>query len=146
MLLRAAYGLSLSFATVLIHAACTAAVLWWVRSLTHHHWALRSNRTRAIVLAGFVALMSLAAWLESALWAVFYWAMEVVPTFEEAHYFSLVTFTTLGYGDVTLAEGWRLLGAFQAANGILMFGWTTAIMVALSHKLFFADDLGPGRR
>ena len=41
----------------------------------------------------------------------------------------MVTFTTLGYGDVLLNERWRILGSFEAANGIIMFGWTTAIII-----------------
>lgn len=45
-------------------------------------------------------------------------------------YFSTVTYTTLGFGDVVMEPGWRLLSSFQAANGIIMFGWTTALIVA----------------
>ena len=54
---------------------------------------------------------------------------------ETAHYFSTVTYTTLGYGDVTLEPAWRLLAAFQAANGTIMFGWTTAIVMAVIHRM-----------
>jgi voltage-gated potassium channel Kch len=53
-----------------------------------------------------------------------------------------VTFTTLGYGDITLDEKWRVLGAFEAANGIIMFGWTTAIIAASAHHLFFDQSSG----
>jgi len=55
---------------------------------------------------------------------------------EPALYFSMVTYTTLGSGDVTLEDQWRLLGSFEAANGIVMFGWTTALIVAAVHKLY----------
>jgi hypothetical protein len=48
----------------------------------------------------------------------------------------MVTFTTLGYGDVTLGESWRLLGSFEAANGTIMFGWTTALIVAVVHRVY----------
>ena len=80
--------------------------------------------------------MSAAAFLESMLWAGLYLMVGALPTMSEALYFSLVTFTTLGYGDITLHEQWRMLGAFQAANGILMFGWTTAIIVAVAQRVF----------
>jgi hypothetical protein len=121
------------------------AVLTWLRSVAAHHWALRSPLTRATVVGSLVFLMSLAAMVESSLWAGFYVMVGALPTFEQASYFSLVTFTTLGYGDVTLHEDWRMLGAFQAANGVLMFGWTTAIIVAVAHRVFLqrgadADD------
>lgn len=61
-------------------------------------------------------------------------------------YFSMVTFTTLGYGDITLGGDWRLLASFEAANGIIMFGWTTALIVAYLQRmistLYGKDDAG----
>jgi hypothetical protein len=110
-------------------------VLRGLRSAAAHHWASRNHLTRASMLAALAFLMSFAAFLESVLWAGFYVWIEALPGFDDALYFSLVTFTTLGYGDVTLNEQWRMLGAFQAANGILMFGWTTAPLVAVSHRV-----------
>ena len=89
------------------------------------------------MIATLVFLMSLVGYLESGLWAGFYVMVDALPTFEDAIYFSLVTFTTLGYGDITLDEKWRVLGAFEAANGIIMFGWTTALIAASAHRLFF---------
>jgi hypothetical protein len=141
VLLHFAYAVMLVFGTVLIHAACTAAVIVWLRSLATHHWARRSAVRRAAVLATLVFLMSLAGFLESGLWAGFYLMVDALPTLGDAIYFSLVTFTTLGYGDITLDEKWRVLAAFEAANGIIMFGWTTAIIAASAHRLFF--DQGP---
>jgi voltage-gated potassium channel Kch len=58
-------------------------------------------------------------------------------TLEEALYFSTVTFTTLGYGDVVLSPDWRLLSAFQSANGTIIVGWTTA-MVFLAVRWIYA--------
>ena len=53
---------------------------------------------------------------------------------EIAVYFSFVTFTTLGYGDITLSEGWRLLSGIQALNGILLVGWSTALIFAVVQR------------
>ena len=136
VLLHFAYATLLVFGTVFVHAACTVAVLTWLHSVAAHHWSLRSPLRRATAVGSLVFLMSLAAILESSLWAGFYVVVGALPTFEQASYFSLVTFTTLGYGDITLHEDWRMLGAFQAANGILMFGWTTALIVAVAHRVF----------
>jgi voltage-gated potassium channel Kch len=74
--------------------------------------------------------MLLASLAEAGLWAATYLALGAISGVEHALYFSTVTFTTLGYGDVTLEERWRLLSAIEAANGIIMFGWTTALIVA----------------
>jgi hypothetical protein len=63
-----------------------------------------------------------------------------VDTFEAALYFSMVTFTTLGYGDVTLDDSWRLLSSIQAANGVIMFGWTTAQVTAVLQRLYRSDN------
>jgi len=142
MLLKIIYAVALVVATTLVHAACTAAALERLRSLAKHHWALRSTTTRATGLSVLVLLMSLAACLESSLWAGLYWAVGALPELSEAFYFSLVTFTTLGYGDVTVGGEWRLLAAFEAANGIMMFGWTTALIVAAAQRLFLHHEPG----
>ena len=60
----------------------------------------------------------------------------VLDSLEEATYFSFVTFTTLGYGDVVLSDRWRLLSSLEAANGIIMFGWTTAVVMAVVQRSF----------
>jgi len=58
-----------------------------------------------------------------------------IEQLESALYFSMVTFTTLGYGDVTLSTDWRLLASFEAANGIMMFGWSTTLVAAFIQRL-----------
>lgn len=61
-------------------------------------------------------------------------AVSALPDFESALYFSATSFTTLGYGDVVLDPKWRLFGAIERANGLLLFGWSTAFrMRALEH-------------
>lgn len=146
MLTHAAYAGALVLATVFVHAGVTVAVIAWLHALVSHHWGLRSPLTRASVLGALVLVMSVVAVLESALWAGLYVWVGALPAFEEALYFSLVTFTTLGYGDVTLHEEWRMLGAFQAANGILMFGWTTALIVAVAQRVFLHRGVDAGNR
>ena len=72
-----------------------------------------------------------APWVEVVLWATTYRLLpgNHLDSFEKATYFSMVTFTTLGYGDITLADHqWRLLSGIEALNGILLVGWTTAFL------------------
>lgn len=64
-------------------------------------------------------------------WGLAFWAMGIFPTLEAAIYFSLVVFTTLGFGDVLLPEDWRLLAGMSAANGLLIFGLMTAMLVEI---------------
>ena len=94
---------------------------------------------RISMVSGVVILMFFASVLEVLVWALTYLALNAIEGFERAFYFSMVTYTTLGYGDVVLIERWRLLSSFEAANGIIMFGWTTAIVIAAVQHLYFKE-------
>ena len=63
-----------------------------------------------------------------AVWALLFLLRGEFTDFATAFYHSLVNFTTLGYGDVVMSERARILGALEAANGVLMFGLTTSVM------------------
>ena len=73
--------------------------------------------------------------LEVWLWACVLMATGAVKGFEPSLYFSLVSFTTLGFGDITLSTEWRLMSALIGANGFLLFGWSTAYMVELVRRV-----------
>ena len=96
--------------------------------------------TRFYWISATVLLMFLASVVEVLAWAGTYLLLNAIDGFERAFYFSMVTYTTLGYGDVLLDERWRVLGSFEAANGIIMFGWTTAVVVAAVHRLYLRRD------
>jgi len=74
--------------------------------------------------------------LQFALWAGLFLLVGEFNDFSTAFYHSVVNFTSLGYGDIVMSEKWRLLGAMEAANGILMFGLTTSLFVAVLNRLF----------
>jgi voltage-gated potassium channel Kch len=83
-----------------------------------------------ILIVRVVSAMLLVHLVEAGVWAGFYRISVILPDFETAIYFSITSYTTVGYGDVVLPSPWRLLGPIEAAVGILMFGWSTAIIVA----------------
>jgi hypothetical protein len=91
-------------------------------------------------IVSVVLIMFLASILEVWVWAATYLALNAIEGAERAFYFSMVTYTTLGYGDVVLDEQWRILGGFEAANGIIMFGWTTAMVIIVVQRKYFAND------
>ena len=68
------------------------------------------------------------------IWALVFIVVGVFQAIEPALYFSLVAFTTVGFGDITLDPDWRLLSGLTAANGFLTFGWSTAYMIGLVRK------------
>ena len=76
-----------------------------------------------------------------AVWAATYLSIDAIEGLEKAIYFSMVTYTTLGYGDVLLDENWRVLASYQAANGIIMFGWTTAIVMYAIRNVYFEGQV-----
>ena len=79
----------------------------------------------SLALVWTLGMMTIAVWL----WAISLYFLNIFVTFEASVYFSLVAFTTLGFGDILLPQEWRLLGGLAAANGLLMFGLLTAILV-----------------
>ena len=92
---------------------------------------LRRKRWRSVwVLSVVMLLMLFGNFLQMGLWALLFRVLGEFPDYPSALYHSAVNFTTLGYGDVVMSPRWRLLGALEAANGILMFGVSTAMMTA----------------
>lgn len=80
------------------------------------------------VLSGVVLIMVGGNVCQAALWAVLFMVLDEFNDFATAFYFSVVNFTTLGYGDLGMSEQYRLLGAFEAGNGVVMLGLTTSVM------------------
>lgn len=125
-------GTFLVAVTVVIHAIGTN---YWMRLLQHYYTDADGYFKRHKALPGViwtaVVLMMLHV-VEVIIWAVAYLLLLPVSqldSFEKATYFSMVTFTTLGFGDITLADHeWRLLSGIEALNGILLVGWTTAFI------------------
>jgi len=77
------------------------------------------------------AILFLGHIVQIWLWAWLYLGLGEFSDLKTSLYFSTVTITTLGYGDIVLSQSWRLLGAIEAASGVLLFGWSTAILVAV---------------
>ena len=101
-----------------------------------HFWLIREPHRPKLLLVmlgvSFVVLGIITAgvWI----WAIAFYALGVFITLEASVYFSLVSFTTLGFGDILLPQEWRLLSGMAAANGLLNFGLLTALLVeALRH-------------
>ena len=87
------------------------------------------------LLSSAVVLVLIAHTLCVWLWALLFRLLGVFPTLEEAVYFSMVSFTTVGYGDVVAPQGWRILSGFISVNGILAFGIFTAVLIEIIRGL-----------
>jgi len=89
-----------------------------------------------LVLIGVFASLMLLHLAETSIWAAFYSWRGLFANYETSLYFSLSTYTTIGYGDVLLPEKWRLLGALEGISGVLLCGLSTAFLFAVVNALF----------
>lgn len=121
--------------TTTLHAAFIEAGIFGLTRFGERLRATPSYPTKTVMLVAatlwLLASHSVGVWL----WALMFILLGAIDGLEPAVYFSLVTFTTLGYGDITLNETWRLLSALCAANGLLLFGFSTAFLVELMRRL-----------
>ena len=88
----------------------------------------RHHATLLIVV--FVLYMFAAVMTEIVIWAAVYEWIGAISAFDDALYVSASSFTTIGYGNVQIAHEWRLLVALEGANGMIVFGWATALVIA----------------
>lgn len=114
--------------------AFVAALSWWgleVVLVRRRQWLMRpSHGLKLIVVLSLAMLWTIVMMTASVwIWATALWLLHIFDTFEASVYFSLVAFTTLGFGDILLPLEWRLLGGLAAANGLLVFGLLTAMLV-----------------
>jgi hypothetical protein len=134
MFTQISIGGALIVITVLVHAVSLELIF---KALI----AVRTDikvRWRAVALALVVLAVFVAHVIEIWIWAIFYYfkASIQIPTLEAALYFSASSFTTVGFGDLVLSENWRLLSSFEATNGMILFGWSTAFIFAVVRHVY----------
>ena len=121
--------------TVIIHFAGLLGLMWVLRARGHrfraHESAVGQGAVIVFVVLGLVAILTIEIWL----YGMVYFSLGALPDFESALYFSTTSFTTIGYGDVVLEKNWRLFGAVEGANGLLLFGWSTAFLIAVTARM-----------
>ncbi len=115
------------------------SLIWWALSEAlerHEPWLAKQPvppKSLLVILISVLAamlIMTLGVWI----WALLFKAMAIFATLEEAVYYALVAYTTLGLGDLTIPKEYRLLAGMIGANGFLMFGLMTALLTdALRH-------------
>jgi polyferredoxin len=123
-----AIGVATTLATIAVHAGIMAAVSRAVHGTSLATQAARAHLRVMLVMMATVSVLMVAHLVEIAIWGLVYAAINAVPQKVDAYYFAFVNYTTLGYGDVLPVEYWRLLGPMAAMNGILLFGWSSAVI------------------
>jgi hypothetical protein len=126
-------ALTLMALCVTIHAAGVTWALQRLRSVPRVALRFWTSTRLFVIVSTWIVLLHLA---EISLWAGFYVWRNAMPDLASALYFSAVTYTTTGYGDLVLLAGWRLVGAVEALTGILMCGWSTGFFFAIVNRLY----------
>ena len=116
--------------TVALQVAAQAIVLANVRVIDRRTRRLTELRRTFWISLGAVLPLFFGHFAQVGVWAGFLVWLGALQTYDDAFYFSLVTFATLGYGDIVLAPGYRIFGALAATCGTLMLGWSTALIFA----------------
>jgi hypothetical protein len=127
MLHQLLIGLSMMAVCVVIHATGVASALRRLRgqAAVPQFWSWCWLFVR---LAAVIVVLHLG---EIVVWGLLYFWRGAIGDLASALYFSAVTYTTTGYGDLVLPIEWRLVGAVEALTGILMCGWSTGFFFAV---------------
>lgn len=134
---------------VVIHISGIVVLAWWIlkkRELFETEPTVIRSILTLIVVFGVIIFLHM---IETAVWAVVYQAWGLFPDFETSLYFSLTSYTTMGFGDVVLPEKWRLLGGLEGISGVLLCGISTAFIFVILTGLLKSHEegrfAGPGR-
>ncbi|NOR73006.1 MAG: two pore domain potassium channel family protein [Mariprofundaceae bacterium] len=98
-----------------------------------------------VVLSVILLLLFLGHMVQISIWATLFVQLNEFDHFQAAFYHSAVNFSSLGYGDIVMSEKWRLLGALEASNGVLMFGLSAGTMLSVMTKLFARHTIAGGK-
>jgi len=127
-------GAAASLVNLIIHALLLALVVWTVRGIALREQFVPSflRYTLVIVLTG--TLLMAGHFVEVMVWAVTYGLVGVAPASIQLIYLAFDNYTTLGYSDLVAPEQWRLLRPMTALNGIMLIGWSTALVIEILRR------------
>ena len=131
-------ALVIVFVCLALHVAGLLFIAEWLLQNRQHFERPRARIHFSMLMVILFSGIMLLHVAETAVWAVFYYSRELFQDFETSLYFSLVSYTTIGYGDVLLPRKWRLLGAIEGVSGVLVCGFSTAFIFAVMNAMFKA--------
>jgi hypothetical protein len=124
----------------MIHALVMTVVVRVTRAVGSKN-AWRPWLLLTLVMIAVVSILMLAHTSEVIVWSLAYVTVNAAPVGADLVYFAFVNYTTLGYGDVIPVEPWRLLGPITAMNGVLLFGWSTAVIFEVLRRALLRTDM-----
>jgi hypothetical protein len=140
MLRQMLVGAAVSGCNIVIHALVMTVVMRVTRTAgawqTRHPWLFL-----IAVMIAIVSILMTAHVFEVLVWSLAYAIVNAAPDNADLVYFAFVNYTTLGYGDITPLASWRLLGPMTAMNGVLLFGWSTAVIFEVLRRAMMKRDM-----
>jgi hypothetical protein len=133
-------GGGISIVNIAIHAFVMTIVVQVAKAASAKNGSHSSLLLIAVMIPTVLILMITHA-LEVVVWSLAYSILEAAPPDANLVYFAFVNYTTLGYGDVVPLERWRLLGPITAMNGVLLFGWSTAVIFEVLRRTMAHLDI-----
>jgi hypothetical protein len=121
------FGGAVSAVNIALHALVMTVVMQVARNASARS-KLHASKHLVLVMIPTVLVLMVTHALEVVVWGLSYWLVDAAPVGTDRVYFAFVNYTTLGYGDVVPVVRWRLLGPITAMNGVLLFGWSTAVI------------------
>lgn len=124
-------GLGIAYLVIIIavHGWCLGAI----SKSFGRHWkqvgADTANWRVRLLVAVTIALLALTHFFETLLWTLPIWQFNAIPQFRDAYYYVLEAYTTLGEGNISLPDSWRLAGPIIAISGLFTFSWTGSVLV-----------------
>src|SRR6266480_4098500 len=144
MLRQLLVGAAVSVCNIAIHALVAATVVQILSRIARANHTVQQSMRSTIVMIATVSVVTVpvlmaAHFSEVLVWSLAYAIVGAAPAGADPVYFAFVNYTTLGYGDVTPVARWRLLGPMTAMNGVLLFGWSTAVIFQVLRRTMLSD-------
>jgi hypothetical protein len=131
-------GTAASACNITIHALIMVTLVQVARK-TSAMSASRPSLRLIVVMIVTVSILMASHASEVFVWSLVYAIIDAAPAGTDLTYFAFVNYTTLGYGDVLPVERWRLVGPLTAMNGVLLFGWSTAVIFEVMRRTMHRD-------
>jgi len=133
-------GATVSSCNIVIHSLVTATLVRVIQGVADkdslHPWLLL-----IAIMSAAVAILMMAHISEIMVWSLGYAVINAAPTGTDLLDFAFVNYTTLGYGDVVPVKAWRLIGPMTALNGVLLIGWSTAVIFEVLRRAMIRTDM-----
>ncbi|HET7910992.1 MAG TPA: potassium channel family protein, partial [Pseudolabrys sp.] len=134
-----------SAVNITLHALVMTVVVRVAQKASERHTSRRPTHVTKVMIPTVLVLMITHS-LEVIVWAFAYLLVGAAPEDTDWVYFAFVNYTTLGYGDVVPVARWQLLGPLTAMNGVLLFGWSTAVIFEVLRRALAQGHNVPTRR